>query len=114
MRRGHIAFLTVVLFLCGFIIARMILAPPTPPQLAPAPEIVRVTEVVYTPSFVSREIVNSALMEAIIEGHSEWVLSFYDEFTGSREITFALLNTALLYDVPVNLLSVQPGSDEHE
>ncbi len=63
-----------------------------------------VVDRIETPVFASRETINDTVKAMIIAGRSEDVYVFYDQFTKNREITHALVNTALLSGIPINLL----------
>jgi len=71
---------------------------------APPPEPVIVVQQIEDPVFASRSIVNETVKAMVISGRSEDVYLFYDRFTKSREITYTLVNTALLSGIPINLL----------
>lgn len=87
-----------------------------------------IVETPPTTTYVARIEVNALVRSMIIDGRSEEIYRFYDQQTGNREITHALVNTALLSEIPVNLLfalvawesgynpralNENPGSSDH-
>ena len=70
------------------------------------PIIIREVETVVNTRhvYLSRLEVNDMIYREIDAGRMEWIYLFYDAITGSRTVTHVLLQSALLYEVPVNLL----------
>jgi hypothetical protein len=50
------------------------------------------------------EAVNKKLNEMIVAGKEEQIYQFYDRFTENREVTYLLVNNAIIHKVPVHYL----------
>jgi hypothetical protein len=52
----------------------------------------------------TRFVINNTVKTLIVNGHIEDVLTFYDKFTGDRQLTYLAVSIALMKDIPINLL----------
>ena len=59
---------------------------------------------IYIPVFASRMQINAFIENKLLLSQAESIYAFYDTLTKSRQITTALLNSALLFEAPVNLI----------
>ena len=53
-----------------------------------------------------RKDINTVVMEMIKNGEEAKVLEFYDKWVGNRSITYLLVSTSLLNNIPILLLSL--------
>jgi hypothetical protein len=104
MKRTHVyamlMLLTAATSTTAFV--GMVFTKPTKGPAIVVKEITTVKEVEHI--YLSRMEVNDMIHHEIDAGRMEWIYLFYDAITGDRRWTHILLQTSLLYKVPVNLV----------